>query len=120
MSKSIEGLHQAAVMEWVNVIGIQKYHELELLYHIPNGGKRNKLIAVQLKKEGVKAGVLDLHLPVARGGYHSLYIEMKIKPNKLTTKQATFKKLAEDQGNRCEVCYSMNEAIAMLQEYLSS
>ena len=45
-----------------------RYPELELLYHIPNGGKRDARTAANLKRQGVKAGVPDLHLPVALGG----------------------------------------------------
>ena len=47
-----------------------RFPELVLLYHIPNGGKRDAQTAISLKRQGVKAGVPDLHLPVARGGYH--------------------------------------------------
>ena len=64
-----------------------RYPELELLYHIPNGGKRDACTAVNLKRQGVKAGVPDLHLPVARGGYHGLYIELKVGSNKPTQLQ---------------------------------
>lgn len=60
----------AAMMEW-------KYPQLRRLYHIPNGGKRTKAEAGIFKAMGVKSGVPDVHLPVARGGYHGLYIEMK-------------------------------------------
>lgn len=42
--------------------------ELKLLYHVPNGGKRDKRTATALRRQGVKAGVPDLCLPVARGG----------------------------------------------------
>ena len=50
---------------------------MKLLHHIPNGGNRDVVEARHLKQQGVKKGVPDLHLPVARGSYHSLYIEMK-------------------------------------------
>jgi hypothetical protein len=63
---------------------------LEWMHAIPNGGtrggdKRSASIAgANMKAEGAKAGVSDLHLPVARQGYQSFYIEMKapgkIKP----------------------------------------
>lgn len=44
--------------------------ELDLLYHIPNGGSRGKAEAGRFKASGVKAGVPDIFLPVARGGKH--------------------------------------------------
>jgi len=37
---------------------------------------------MSLKRQGVKAGVLDLHLPVARGGYHGLMVELKTPTGK--------------------------------------
>lgn len=47
------------------------------IYSIPNGGKRTGAGAVQLKNSGQRAGMPDLHYPPARGGYFSLYIEVK-------------------------------------------
>ena len=55
-----------------------KYPELELMYAIPNGGKRHIHTAVVLKQTGVKSGVPDIFLPVRRGK-HGLFIEMKRK-----------------------------------------
>lgn len=51
----------------------------EYLYHIPNGGNRNKREAARMKRMGVRPGVSDYHLPVPRGIYHSLWIELKPK-----------------------------------------
>ena len=50
---------------------------LRWLHAIPNGGARGRAQASRLKAEGVKSGVADLMLPVARRGYHGFYIEMK-------------------------------------------
>ena len=62
-----ESQEQQALFSWAEYAkGL--HPELGLLYHIPNGGKRDKLEAARLKLEGVKAGVPDLCLPVARGG----------------------------------------------------
>ena len=71
-----EEQEQAAVMEWAMLMEKQ-YPELRLMMHIPNGGLRSKAEAVRFKRIGVKAGVPDLFLPVARGGFHGLWIEMK-------------------------------------------
>lgn len=51
--------------------------ELLDMFAIPNGGLRDKITASNLKREGVKPGVPDVLLPVARGGWHGLFIEMK-------------------------------------------
>lgn len=56
--------------------------EYGLIFAIPNGGARHPAVAAKLKAEGVKAGVPDLFLPVARHGYHGMFIELKVGDNK--------------------------------------
>ena len=69
--KRSEAAEQEAVIAWCG--WMEKQHpELKLLFHIPNGGSRNKAEAANLKAQGVKPGVPDLCLPVARCGYHGL------------------------------------------------
>ena len=92
--------------------------ELELLYHIPNGGKRDARTAANLKRQGVKAGVPDLHLPVARGGYNGLYIELKVGSNKPTQLQKKWLSSLNKQGYLAVVCYSWQEAAEQLINYL--
>ena len=76
-----------------------RYPELKLLHHCPNGGKRDRVSAAVLKRQGVKAGVPDLHLPVPKGQYASLYIEMKYGDGRLQKEQKEFLKQAADYGN---------------------
>lgn len=56
-------------------------------FAIPNGGQRNKIVAAKLKAEGVRAGVLDVFLPIPRGGCHGMWIEFKAGKNGLTAEQ---------------------------------
>lgn len=74
--KRSEATEQERVISWCGY-NADRHPELKLIYHIPNGGSRNELEAANLKRQGVKAGVPDLTLPVALNGYHGLYIEMK-------------------------------------------
>lgn len=53
------------------------YPELEYMFHIPNGGVRNKATGGKLKAAGVKAGVPDICLPLPCKRYAGLYIELK-------------------------------------------
>ena len=71
-----EEAEQTAVIEWATIMEKQ-FPELALLHHCPNGEARNPIIGAKLKRMGVKAGVPDLFLPVPRGGFHGLWIEMK-------------------------------------------
>jgi hypothetical protein len=66
-----ENQHQAAVIKWSLCVR-GKYPELKLLYHVPNERKCSAVEGANLKRAGVKRGVPDLCLPVARGKYHGL------------------------------------------------
>lgn len=66
-----ESGHQEALFSWAAYrTGLMP--ELQYMYHVPNGGKRDKATAAVLKRQGVKAGVPDIMLPAARAGYHGL------------------------------------------------
>lgn len=43
-----------------------KYPELKLLFHVPNEGKRSAYTGARMRSEGLRAGVPDLCLPVAK------------------------------------------------------
>lgn len=121
--KSAEHLEQSALMGWINWEGIKKHPELEMLYAIPNGGYRHAAEAKRLVDEGVKAGMPDLHLPIARRNSndvveHSLYIEMKSKNGKLEKHQKALHEKLRNHGNRVEVCFGFEAARAVLIDYL--
>lgn len=69
-------------------------------------------------RQGVKAGVPDLHLPVARGGYHGLYIELKVGSNKPTQLQKKWLSNLNEQGYLAVVCYGWQQAAEQLINYL--
>jgi hypothetical protein len=94
--------------------------ELRLLYAIPNGGKRDIRTAAQLKAEGVKAGVPDTHLPVARNGFHGLYIELKrIRDGRVSDEQRQWIADLTAEGYRCAVCLGYAQAVQVIEEYLN-
>jgi len=64
------------------------------------------------------AGVPDLHLPVPKGIYHSLYIEMKYDDGRISSEQKKFINRAAEYDNYCCVCYTAEEAIKTLREYI--
>ena len=73
-----EQKEQINLIRWTQQPDVrQKYPELKLLYHVPNERQCSPRQGKLLKMMGVKEGVPDLCLPVARGGYHGLYVEMK-------------------------------------------
>lgn len=100
--------------------------DLEWLFHIANGGKRHWSTAKSMKRMGVKAGVLDLFLPVCRNGYHGLWIEMKrgagakkksAKGKVRDTQQRWIEHLRKEQY--CvHVMYSWKDAASAIITYL--
>lgn len=114
-----EAKHQQYVIKWSQQPHIRhRFPELKLLYHIPNERKCTPVQGKQLKLQGVRSGVPDLHLPVARNGFHSLYIEMKAENGRPSDAQKWWLEELERQGCQCAVCYGWEEAVRVLEEYL--
>ena len=112
-----EQQEQAAVIEW-SLLTANKYPELWMLYHIPNGGKRDPIEAKHLQQAGVRRGVPDLCLPVARGQYHGLYIEMKSEGGKTSPEQDDWIEALTEQGHYVEVCHGWESAVRVIEWYL--
>ena len=112
-----ESGHQEAIFSWCDY-NRMRYPELALLYHVPNGGKRDAATARALKRQGVKAGIPDLVLPVARKGYNGLYIELKAPGGKLEQSQIDFMQALELQGYFVRVCVGWLAAVQTLGAYL--
>ena len=116
-SHNAEGDEQAALFEWAE-FRRRRYPELALMHHIPNGGHRHISVARKLKAEGVKSGVPDICLPVPKGKYHGMYLEMKTGYNGTTTNQDKWLKRLSKQGYFCAICWGMEDAIQAIEEYL--
>lgn len=115
--KRSEATEQEALITWCGWM-MNQHPELKLIYHVPNGGSRNTLEAANLKRQGVKAGVPDLCLPVPMNGFHGLYIEMKYGKNKTTEAQKEWLDALTEQGYFTAVCYGAEEAERVLSRYL--
>jgi hypothetical protein len=97
-----------------------KYPELALMYHTPNGGHRSKAEAGRFKAEGVKAGVPDIFLPVARGRWHGLYIELKRqRGGKVSDHQKEWLEALEAQDYLVGVCKGWEAASKAILKYLN-
>lgn len=112
-----EDTEQMAVIQWA-LYNQNRYPELKWLHHCPNGGSRNSLEAIKLKQMGVKAGVSDLCLPYPCGIYCGLYIEMKYGDNRHTARQKEFLKDMQEAGHFVATCYSAEEAVKVIEEYV--
>ena len=120
-----EELKQQAVIEWGRWIRIPPAPDIEAnarvtdyLFAIPNGGSRNKAEAGRLRATGVKAGVHDLMLPIARKGYHGLWIEMKHGKNDLSEKQAEWGERMRLAGYHTVTAWTSYDAEKAIADYL--
>jgi len=114
-----ESAEQIAVFEWAKY-AVHRYPELALLHASANGGLRSKITAARMKKEGVKAGLPDIHLPVARGGYHGLWIELKRQDGRPTEAQIAWINSLLEYGNQALICYGADDCINRIIRYLES
>lgn len=110
---------QVAVIDWCRA-NEGRCPGLKLIYAIPNGGYRHIATAKKLKREGVRAGVPDLHLPVARQGHHGLWIEMKSRGGKISPAQDAWHGALTVYGHRVVICWSVEAAIKTIKDYLDN
>ena len=115
-----ESQEQQLLFEWA-ALSAGRWPELAMMYHIPNGGSRSKAEAGRFRAEGVKAGVPDICLPAARGGYHGLYIELKrVKGGRVSPAQQGWIAALRDQGYYACVCKGWDDAAHVIKKYLEN
>ncbi len=130
--KTSEADHQKVVIEWAQ-LHEKKYPCLKFLYACPNEGKHKVQYRVHQKAIGVKSGVPDLFLPYPtldpnqerlpypldeHGGYHGLYIELKTKGGRVSDSQKKWIAYLKEQDYWVAVCWTADEAIKVIEDYL--
>lgn len=107
---------QVACVNWFRL----EYPKLRnVLFAIPNGGRRDKKTGTTLKEEGVVAGVADLILLRRNQQYGALCVEMKTKSGKQSETQKIWQKEVEATGNKYVVCRSLDEFMKEITDYLN-
>ena len=115
-----EADEQKLLFEWAEYAEVL-HPELQLLYHVPNEGRRSYRAGYELRKQGMRAGVPDLCLPVSNGEYHALYIEMKRKDGgKVSEAQRWWIDKLNDSGNLAVICHGFDEARSIILGYLQN
>lgn len=123
---------QVALFAWAR-LHEKDTPELALLFAVPNGALRPYAmrldrrgqpvryspIGQRLAAEGLKRGVPDVWLPVPRGRYHGLVLEMKWGRNRPTAQQTWWLGQLTTQGWCTAVCWSTEAAIGMISDYLA-
>ena len=118
-----EHAEQVAIFDWAETAKGQ-IPELGMLFSIPNaggyvGGYRSNVARVmQMKREGVKSGVPDICLPVPRGKYHGLFIELKREGGTATENQLGWLAALRKQGYASFLCTGAESAISVIKWYL--
>lgn len=99
-----------------------------LLFAVPNGmwlgGKNPYALMNKFKAEGLKPGTSDIIYLQARGEYSCLAIEMKAQDKRnsadaVTPEQSAFLADVNESGGWGEVCYGADEALSILEKYMS-
>lgn len=119
-----EHMEQVTFVSWFGA----NYPELaSRLFAIPNGAhlagnsaSRAKQMH-RLKAEGFKVGIPDLFLPVVRGGYAGLFIEMKRqKGSRTSIEQKDWHEYLNSAGYKAVVCKGFEKAKEVVTCYLNS
>lgn len=89
------------------------------IFHVPNGGDRNVIVAAKLKAAGVRAGVPDFLWLLPACGYYGMAMELKMGRSKPTTEQAAWLQWLSDRNFFvCVVRNDPSEAIGIFERYL--
>lgn len=113
-----ESVEQQRLFQWARMAAGAR-PELDLLYHIPNEGKRSVKNGARMKAEGLKKGVPDVCLPVARSGCHGLYIELKReRSGRATPEQVAWMDALMAEGYAVSLCHGWERAAEAIEAYL--
>ena len=88
-------------------------------FHPANGEQRDAKTGAKLQRMGVRAGVLDWCLPVARGGFAGLWIEFKRPGEKPTKVQASEIEQLRAEGHCVAVCDDWERAAQLTMDYVA-
>lgn len=117
MRKGSEYQEQCAIFRWAKMQE-RTWPELALLNASLNGVKLNIGQAVKAKAQGMRAGYPDMFLPVKRGPFSGLFIELKYGKNKATAEQEWWLQALANQGFSCCVCWGADQAIEAIRKYM--
>lgn len=118
----LEEADQIAIFQWRRLM-VPKYPELRWLHASLNGVPLSPGLAAKMRALGMTAGIADVFLPVARGGYSGLYIELKRAKgvlSDLSSAQKEFVEFVSAQGFRAEWCKGWEAAVRLITDYLEA
>ena len=114
LRKSIEHTEQVKLVQRVRA-----FYPDAIIAAIPNGGDRTASERVRLHGEGVLAGMPDLCVLEACGGFHGLFVEMKTATGQQSKEQKALQLQLNNRGYLCTVARSAADGFEMIKEYLN-
>lgn len=108
---------QCALFNWASLLS-NLYPALRLLRGSLNGVHLSKAQAGKAKAAGMLPGEHDVTLPVPRGGYTGLSIELKFGKNKPTKEQYEYGERLREEGWYVAYCWDWTEAAELIRDYL--
>lgn len=115
----VESRIQQSFITWCNMKVLSgEYPELALIMSIPNGAIQPRMRKRQIA-EGMQVGAPDLFLPVARGGYHGLFVEVKSPDGRLSLQQVEMHRKLTAGKYFLAVCRNLADFIEVIRQYLT-
>lgn len=107
-----------ALLKWWQYFCRTKKLPESLLYHIPNASVGGARRGAMLKAMGVRKGIPDYCLAIARGGFHGLYLEMKTVDGRISPEQKILGHQLREQGYDVRFSFSTSDAMRIIEDYL--
>jgi hypothetical protein len=112
--------HQCALFDWARRPDVRRHlPDLDVMEASLNGVKLSKAQAGKAYAAGMLAGALDINLPVPRGVYHGMRIEMKYGKNKMSESQEWYAGRLIELGWKVVCCWDWEHAREEIIDYLT-
>lgn len=97
---------------------IRKAYPKLLFTSTQAGDRRSVIAAMMMKRMGYTPGTPDLIVFHASAGWNGLLLELKTEKGVLSPSQIAFRDVAESEGYKYKVAYGLDEAQAIIKEYV--
>jgi hypothetical protein len=118
---SPESTIQIDIFNWIREQET-KHPVLRTIFHTPNSFfGTNFGVITHLKKMGMRKGVYDIIVPVSKGNYAGLWIEVKKPKGKLSLEQLQYIDLINNHSDfptLFKTTYNAGEGIQIIKDYL--
>jgi len=107
--------HIESAIQQSCVVWFRAAYPLYLIFSVPNGGSRNSIEALNIKREGALAGVSDLIVVAERA---VLFVEMKAPKGRQQESQKKFQNKVERLGHRYCICHTLSEFQRCIEQWI--